>query len=158
MEDKRIQQLNALLRGYSPIVVAVSGGVDSSFLARVAHQVCGENMLAVHLVSEFTIPAETRFIREFTARHAIPFRELLVTVMDMPDITTNTPGRCYHCKKAMFTRLVRQAVETGFHTVADGTTTDDDLDYRPGERALRELGVVSPLKEAGFTRYLIEKT
>ncbi|HMB20137.1 MAG TPA: ATP-dependent sacrificial sulfur transferase LarE [Spirochaetota bacterium] len=157
MEDKRIQQLNALLRGYSPIVVAVSGGVDSSFLARVAHQVCGDSMLAVHLVSEFTIPAETRFIREFTARYAIPFHEMNVEVLNIPAIVENNSQRCYHCKKAMFTALSAEAARLGFPTVADGSTPDDDNDYRPGARALRELGIVSPLREAGFSRDMIEE-
>ncbi len=158
MEQASLHQLGSLIRKYSPLVVAVSGGLDSTFLAWVASAECPGEMMAVHLVSEFTIPAETRFIREFTTRHSIPYRELRVQVMDTPGITANSTDRCYHCKKAMLTELAGLAKELGFAAVADGTIPDDDLHHRPGFRAVQELGVVSPLREAGFSRQLIEET
>ena len=158
MEHEKLHELKSLIREYSPLLIAVSGGLDSTFLAWIASGECGGAVTAVHLVSEFTIPAESAFIRDFTAEHAIAYRELRVQVMNTPGITDNPPDRCYHCKKAMFTELVQLAKELGSPTVADGTTLDDDHDYRPGYRAIRELGVVSPLKEAGFSRQLIEQT
>jgi pyridinium-3,5-biscarboxylic acid mononucleotide sulfurtransferase len=157
MEQNSIQKLTTILRNYSPLVVAVSGGVDSTFLACTAKQACGQDMLAIHLVSEFTIPRETRFIRDIAARYAIPYRELSVGVMDIPEIVENSDQRCYHCKKAMFTVLKDEAFRLGFKTIADGSTPDDEDDYRPGVQALRRLGVVSPLREAGFSRHMIEK-
>ena len=134
------------------LAVGFSGGVDSSLVAWVGGRVLGERMLAVTVRSPVESPAETALAIELARLGA--FRQLVVDLDDLADpvFAANPPDRCYHCKLRRFRALEAIAREHGLAWLADGSNADDASDYRPGRRALAELGVRSPLAEVGFTK------
>lgn len=132
------------------LCVAFSGGVDSSLLLRAACELT-RNVHAVTLVTPFHSPAELeqaeRTAAAYGAAHSV------ITMDEMPpEVMANPPERCYLCKKAIFTAVLAVAGRHGLAWVLDGTNADDLMEYRPGLRALRELGVRSPLAELGFSK------
>lgn len=133
-------------------MVAFSGGVDSALLLRVAVEALGERALAVTAVSPihsaFEAEEATCLAQEMGARHRLIEADPLAD----EHVAGNPPDRCYHCKRALFTRLLELARSEGLGAVVEGSNVDDRGDYRPGEKALEELGVLSPLREAGFTK------
>ena len=134
------------------VIVGFSGGVDSSLVAWVAHSVLGEQMLAVTVQSPVESPEETQLAIDLAKLGG--FRHRIVPMDDLADpvFSANPPDRCFHCKLRRFRALQALAQEHGFAWLADGTNADDAGDYRPGLRALQEVGVRSPLAEAGFTK------
>lgn len=134
------------------VVVAFSGGVDSTFLLKVCKDVLGDNVLAVTARSGTTARHEendaAHLAKLLGADHVIvDSREL-----ELEEFVKNPPDKCYICKKSRFGNLTKLAEKRGFAVVADGENADDHDDYRPGIRATRELGVRSPLREAGLTK------
>ncbi|NOZ21971.1 MAG: ATP-dependent sacrificial sulfur transferase LarE [Planctomycetes bacterium] len=149
-EDERMQKLKAILRDLGSVLVAFSGGVDSSLLAKVAHDVLGDRMWAVTATSP-TCPAFEREDAEaFCRKYGIPHRVVETQELALEGFRANPPERCYYCKKERFSRLVEMAEGLGLRHVVDGSNVDDTGDFRPGMRAIDELGVYSPLKEAGL--------
>ncbi|MHC4251973.1 MAG: ATP-dependent sacrificial sulfur transferase LarE [Planctomycetota bacterium] len=148
--DRKLASLREIIGDMGGVLVAYSGGLDSTFLAHVANDVLGDRALAVTAASE-TFPA---FEREEAARFAadlgIRHETIETSELAAPSFAANPPDRCYHCKKELFGKLSALATERGLAFVADGTNSDDLSDYRPGRRALEELGVRSPLLEAGL--------
>ena len=146
------QRLKTLLESTGGALVAFSGGVDSGLLLKVAVDVLGDRALAVTAVSPihsaFEAEEATCLAGEIGARHR------LIEVNPLADdhVAANPPDRCYHCKRALFTGLMELARQEGLGAVVEGSNVDDRGDYRPGERALAELGVRSPLREAGLTK------
>ena len=134
------------------VAVAFSGGVDSTFLAAVAHEVLGCRALAVTASSAFCpqdeADAASAFCQSLGMRHAMADVDVLGDLR----IAANPADRCYLCKRVIFSEIARIAAEEGCATVADGTNVDDEADYRPGMKALRELGIASPLRTAGMTK------
>jgi len=134
------------------VVVAFSGGVDSTLLLKVAKEVLGDNVLAVTALSDTTAQRERdaaiRLARDLGVQHLV----VEISEMDVPEFVRNPPDRCYICKKSRFSGLVKLAQRKGYAFVVDGENADDRDDYRPGIRATRELGVRSPLSEAGLTK------
>jgi pyridinium-3,5-biscarboxylic acid mononucleotide sulfurtransferase len=149
---EREAALAARLRSLPSIVVAYSGGVDSAYLAWVATRELGSRALCVTAESP-SYPDSHRVMalaiaRDFGLRHEI----IQTDELERPEYRANAGDRCYYCKHELFSRLSALAREQGFAAVADGTNADDRGDYRPGRRAAREFGVVSPLDEAGLTK------
>lgn len=138
------------VRGLGSAVVAFSGGADSSLVAVAAQEALGTRALAVTAISD-TLPAREREAAARTAaaigiRHLeLPLDELVST-----EFVANGPDRCYHCKRVRMGGIIACARDNGFRAVLDGTNADDAGDWRPGRRACGELGVRSPLAEAGI--------
>jgi uncharacterized protein len=134
------------------LIVAYSGGVDSAYLAWAATRVLGDRTLCVTADSA-SYPDRHRqmaiaIARDFHLRH----ETVRTAELERPAYRANAPDRCYHCKHELYTTLSSLASERGFAAVADGSNADDRGDYRPGRRAAREYGVISPLDEAGLTK------
>lgn len=144
--------LYARLRSFSSLIVAYSGGVDSAYLAWAAVQTLGDRALSVTADSA-SYPERHRTMALTIARDFGLSHEIIQTQeLERPEYRANAPDRCYYCKNELFTQLSRLAIERGFAAVVDGSNADDRGDYRPGRRAAREFGVVSPLDEAGLSK------
>ncbi len=138
------------LKGVGRLLVAFSGGVDSSYLAWAARQALGDSMLAVTAVSP-SYPASHRGMAEkIVADFAIPHRFIETHEMDQVAYRRNAPDRCYHCKTELFVRMEALLEESGFDALAYGINLDDRGDHRPGHRAASEHRVLSPLLDAGL--------
>jgi uncharacterized protein len=134
------------------VVVAFSGGVDSSYLAYAAHRALGDAALAVTAVSP-SYPRSHRDLAEQVVRDfALPHRFVETAEMENPDYRANRPDRCYHCKSELFDVLDALVAELGFDAVAYGINTDDTGDFRPGHRAAREHSVLSPFLDAELSK------
>jgi pyridinium-3,5-biscarboxylic acid mononucleotide sulfurtransferase len=134
------------------VVVAYSGGVDSSLLAVMAYRVLGEGSLAVTADSESLAEVQRSLALSVAAQFGFPHRVIRTSELQDPLYTRNAPDRCYHCKSELFRRLLPLAAAEGFAHVAYGLITDDLSDFRPGHRAAAEAGVRSPLAEAGLDK------
>ena len=134
------------------VLVAYSGGVDSTLLAVAAREALGDRSLCVMAVSDIYARSEVEDARATAAALGLDLVEVPVDALESRAFATNAPDRCYHCKLAVFGRLCGIAEERGLAAVADGSNADDVSDHRPGSRAASELGVVSPLQDAGFTK------
>ena len=150
--DAKLERLRALLREIRSAAVAFSSGVDSTFLLRVAHEELGENAVAVTARSHSFPKRELDEAAAFCAREGVRHEIIDSEELDIPGFVENPPDRCYHCKKAIFGKLVAFAQANGLAAVLEGSNMDDDGDYRPGRRAIRELGIRSPLHDAGLTK------
>lgn len=148
-QDK-LKALQDELLSFDSVAVAFSGGVDSTFLLAVAGDVLGKNCLALTAKSPLVPPREVDEARRFCADRGIAHEVIDLPQLDDPGVRGNPPDRCYHCKYATFSALFRAAACHGITTLAEGSNMDDTGDYRPGLRAVAELGVKSPLRDAGL--------
>lgn len=142
------------LQGLGAVAVAFSGGVDSTFLLRAAKEALGTDgkLLAV-TVQINSMPEKDRDeTKVFCEKEGIQLITVCVNELEIPGFIDNPPDRCYICKKVLFGKMLEEIKGYGDFTLVDGSNVDDDSDYRPGMKALKELGVVSPLKEAGLTK------
>jgi uncharacterized protein len=149
----KFEQVNGILGGFERVVVAYSGGVDSTLIARMSRDVLGaENVLAVIASSASLGSEEEREALETLRQLAIPFVRIETREVDDPRYAANPANRCYFCKEHVYGALVDVARERGFKTVVDGFNAEDTGDFRPGRKAGRELGVRSPLCEAQLNK------
>ncbi len=152
LEEKE-RKLHALLRGYGRVALGFSGGVDSSFLLRASLDALGpENVLAV-IADTPSLPRK-EFAEALRLAEGMGVACLVIDPDELsdPSYAANPADRCYFCKKHLFELVAQVAAEKGFACVLDGNNADDAGDYRPGRRAALELGVKSPLMEAGLTK------
>jgi len=151
LQDK-LTVLRNIIRRMKNIAVAYSGGVDSTFLLKVAHDVLNENAIAV--TARSAIHPERDFREAVNLAHKIGARQVVIESeeLEIEGFSDNPPNRCYLCKKALFSKIGEWARRHHIRHVADGSNVDDLGDYRPGTQAAKELGVVSPLQEAGLNK------
>ena len=148
----KLKLLEKILTDMKSVLIAYSGGTDSTFLLKVAANVLDKKAMAVTASSETYTPRELQEARKNAESIGVKHIVVRTNELDDPNFSSNPPERCYYCKKELFTKLFALAKEHGVNYVIDGSNCDDERDFRPGMRAAIESGVRSPLKEAGFTK------
>jgi len=149
---RKVEKIKALLTGMQRVLIAFSGGVDSTLLLKVAVDTLGENALAATAISETTSRHERRDAVRLAERMGVTHLLVESQELEMPEFINNPADKCYICKKHRFSALKALAEKHGCFYVLDGSNLDDQRDFRPGIRALEELGVRSPLFETKMTK------
>jgi len=150
--EEKLARLKDILQDMGSVLVAYSGGVDSTFLAVTAHEVLGKNSLAVFAASPVAPPMEKEEAGDLAHNVGLRFKIIESNEMSNPDFVANPPERCYYCKRELYSELKPIAKAEGLKWIADGTNADDLHDFRPGRKASAEAGIRSPLLEAGLTK------
>lgn len=151
MENK-YKMLVENLREKKKVSIAFSAGVDSTLLLKVAKETLGENVIAITVISSMNPEREVKESIEFCKEIGVKHILIEANEYSIPEFVANNKERCYFCKRGIFTKIREKAESEGYDIVIDGSNFDDDSDYRPGMKALRELNIYSPLKEVEFTK------
>ena len=149
---QKLKQLKTLFTEMDRALIAYSGGVDSTLVAKIAYDVLGDRALAVTAESPSLLPEELEDARIQAAAIGIPHKVVHTHEMDNPNYTSNPVNRCYFCKSELHDTLKPLALERGYPYVVDGVNADDLSDYRPGIQAAKERGARSPLAEVGVSK------
>lgn len=152
MLTEKFEQLKALFQEMEQALIAYSGGVDSTLVAKIAYDALGDRALAVTAVSPSLLPEELEDAKIQAATIGIPHKIVQTHEMENPNYTSNPVNRCYFCKSELHDTLKPLALELGYPYVVDGVNADDLHDYRPGIQAAKERGARSPLAEVGVTK------
>jgi uncharacterized protein len=155
--EEKFKRLKELIRNLKNVAVAFSGGVDSTFLLKVAHMELGDNAIGITVNSMIHPRWEIESAREIARMIGVRHIVLDADVSTNENIMKNPPDRCYHCKLTVFSLIKETAKQYGIENVADGSNADDVGDYRPGMRALKELGILSPLMDVGLKKEEIRR-
>jgi uncharacterized protein len=150
--DQQAERLREILAGRGRLIVAYSGGIDSAFLAWMAHQVLGERMVAVIADSASLARTHLEDALAFARERGIPIEVVATLELENPDYARNDAMRCFHCKDELFTVLERYREAHGFDAIAYGVNADDTGDFRPGQEAARRHHVLAPLLDAGLNK------
>ena len=148
----KLNCLKSIIKKMDGAVVAFSGGVDSTLLLKVAHEVLGDKVLAVTANSETYPKRELEEAKAFAQSLGIRHIVIETLELEIAGFADNPPDRCYYCKHELFSKLTEIARANGLEYVFDGSNFDDRNDHRPGMRAAKQLGVVSPLKQVELTK------
>lgn len=149
---EKLDRLREYLSNFDKLCVAYSGGVDSDLLMNVAYEVLKDNAIAVIGDGAMLSRKDLEDAENLARKTGIKYYVVKVDVFSVNEFKFNDKKRCYYCKKNIMGEIIKKANELGFDTVADGKNSDDGKVYRPGAEAARELGIVSPLYEAGMTK------
>ncbi|MBR8840111.1 MAG: ATP-dependent sacrificial sulfur transferase LarE [Stigonema ocellatum SAG 48.90 = DSM 106950] len=149
---EKLEQLKAIFVEMEQALIAYSGGVDSTIVAKIAYDVLGDRALAITAVSPSLLPEELEDAKIQAATIGIPHKIVQTHEMENPNYTSNPVNRCYFCKSELHDTLKPLAIKLGFPYVVDGVNADDLHDYRPGIQAAKERGARSPLAEVGVTK------
>jgi pyridinium-3,5-biscarboxylic acid mononucleotide sulfurtransferase len=146
---EKLEKLKNIISSFNSIAIAFSGGVDSTLLARVCTDILPEKSILLITATSCTYPfyeldEAVDLAKSLNLKHKVIVSE----ETDIPGFTDNTPERCYFCKKELFTEIKELALKEGIETILDGSNYDDRTDFRPGRKALKELGIKSPLFDA----------
>lgn len=152
MIDRKLEQLRTVFTQMEQALIAYSGGIDSTLVAKIAYDVLGDRALAVTAVSPSLLPEELEDAQIQAAQIGIRHELVQTREMDNPNYTSNPVNRCYFCKSELHDTLKPLALERGYPFVVDGVNADDLQDYRPGIQAAKERGAISPLAEAGISK------
>jgi uncharacterized protein len=153
MPEQNWQKALDIIKEQGRAAVAFSGGVDSALLLKLCADMLGAgNVLALTAVSELNPARELNSARRIAEYCGVRLMEARISVLEAPEVASNPRDRCYHCKKAIFGRLLEIAQNEGFFTLLDGSNASDRGDYRPGKKAAAELGVLSPFDLADITK------
>jgi pyridinium-3,5-biscarboxylic acid mononucleotide sulfurtransferase len=159
--EYKLKSLRELLGRYKSAVIAFSGGVDSTFLAKVAGESYGNKLLLITATSSTYPFYELDEAKSLAILLGIKHKIIVSEELEIPGYSDNPPDRCYYCKSELFDKVKYIADQEGYEVVFDGSNADDTKDFRPGMKAKREKGIISPLAETGFTkrdiRYFSEK-
>ncbi|MCR5406634.1 MAG: ATP-dependent sacrificial sulfur transferase LarE [Lachnospiraceae bacterium] len=149
---EKLRKLKEYLSELGSVAVAFSSGVDSTFLLRTAHEVLGDDVIALTARSCSFPGRELKEAEEFCKSEGIRHIIIESEELAIDGFKQNPKNRCYLCKKELFSKMIQTAEEEGIKFVAEGSNLDDNGDYRPGLKAIAELGIKSPLREAGLTK------
>jgi len=151
--SQKMERLKEIIGEMDSLLVAFSGGVDSTFLLKVARETLGqERVVAVTARSPVYPKREYAAARKLAKDIDVQHLFIDSNELDLPQFTANPVNRCYHCKKELFTQLKEIARKMNFSSIAEGSTVDDERDFRPGMTAIREMSIRSPLREAGLNK------
>ncbi len=153
-----LQKLKERLKELNKVAVAYSGGIDSSFLLYIANQTLPkENVLAIIVNGQMVARQDYKEAIEFLKENEFNYIEIPYDALELKEFRNNDKNRCYYCKKSIMTKIKEVAKSNGFENVLDGNNFDDIKVFRPGNKAAKELQIISPLEEIGFTKQDIRK-
>lgn len=152
LKERKIEKLISILEKAGSLAVAFSAGVDSTFLLKAAHDILGDQCLALTACAAFQPEKERQQVKDFCKKEGISSMLFWVEEDTIPHFSENPKNRCYYCKKSLFGEMKRLAESHGINSLAEGSNIDDLSDFRPGMQAIRELGILSPLREAGLNK------